>query len=265
MSGQLERSNWPDFFLVYTAISFTASGKVEFMRVIPLILLLIALSGCGRYFHTPLQPSEQQGDGMTLNDDGSITFTRDRLSINLKPMTDDELNRLSAASADPSLNPYTFGTWKAPGDEHTPARFTVFRLKVNNYQYPKIQIDPLEASISTTNSRYYESLSYADLYNYYRAFWLGRTGQGRQAFQTRTDALKRTLYSDALIFSGNEEQGFLVFPTLHDDVRDIDVLIKNVALRFDYANEPIETLDLSFSFSRDILQGYSAAMAQPRN
>ena len=83
---------------------------------------------------------------MTLNDDGSITFTRDRLSINLKPMTDDELNRLNAASADPSLNPYTFGEWTAPGDEHTPPRFTIFRLTVNNYQYPKIQIDPLSAT-----------------------------------------------------------------------------------------------------------------------
>ena len=52
--------------------------------------------------------------------------------------------------------------------------------------------------------------------------------------------------SDALIFSGNEEQGFVVFPTLHDDVSDIRVQIKDIALRFDYANAPIETLDLHF-------------------
>ena len=236
------------------------------MRGLHLILLLsLAFSGCGRYFHTPLQPSERQDEGMTLNDDGSITYTRDRLSINLKPMTDGELNRLTTASSDLSLNPYTFGEWKAPGDEHTPPRFTVFRLTVNNYQYPKIQIDPHSAHITTGNSRYYESLSYSDLYNYYRAFWLGRTGQGREAFQTRTDAIKRTLYSDALIFSGNEEQGFIVFPTLHDDVSDIQVFIKDVALRFDYANVPIETLDLSFSFHRDILQGYTPETAQQRN
>ena len=73
------------------------------------LFIALACSSCGRYFHTPIEPTAQQEEGMTLNDDGSITFTRDRLSINLKPMTDDELNRLNAASADPSLNPYTFG------------------------------------------------------------------------------------------------------------------------------------------------------------
>ena len=236
------------------------------MRGLYLILFVaLACSSCGRYFHTPLEPTARQEEGMTLNDDGSITFTRDRLSINLKPMTDDELNRLNAASTDPSLNPYTFGEWTAPGDEHTPPRFTIFRLTVNNYQYPKIQIDPLSATVTTKNERYYEALSYSDLYNYYRTFWIGRTGQGREAFQARTDALKRTLYSNALIFSGNEEQGFVVFPTLHDDVSDIRVQIKDIALRFDYANAPIETLDLHFSFHRDILQGKTPETAQPRN
>ena len=33
-----------------------------------------------------------------------------------------------------------------------------------------------------------------------------------------------------------------MFPTLHDDVSDIQVQIKDIALRFDYANVPIETI-----------------------
>ena len=94
-----------------------------------------------------------------------------------------------------------------------------FRLKVNNYQFPKVKIDPLNAHITTANTRQYAALSYAQLYQYFRSFWLGRTGQGRKTFQARTDALKRTLYSGALVFSGNEEQGYLVFPVLDDDVR----------------------------------------------
>ncbi|MDE2703957.1 MAG: hypothetical protein OXI35_02745, partial [Gemmatimonadota bacterium] len=89
----------------------------------------------------------------------------------------------------------------------------------------------------------------------------GRTGQGRKTFQARTDALKRTMYSGALVFSGNEEQGYLVFPVLDDDVRAIQVHIENIVLRFDYADDPVEAIDLSFSFQRDTLQGYDPSAA----
>ena len=222
--------------------------------------LLLTLLACGRYFHTPLQPASHQAEGMIVNDDGSITYALDRLSIELKPMTDAELNRL-APGPDLSDNPYTFGDWTAPGDEWTPPRFTVFRLKVNNYQFPKVKIDPLNAHITAANTRQYEALSYAQLYHYFRSYWLGRTGQGRKIFQARTDALKRTLYSGALVFSGSEEQGYLVFPVLDDDVRAIQVKIDNIVLRFDYADAPLEAIDLSFSFQRDTLQGYDPSAA----
>ena len=68
-----------------------------------------------------------------------------------------------------------------------------------------------------------------------------------------------------MIFSGNEEQGYLVFPILADDVTEVLVHIENIALRFDYADAPIETIDLSFAFSRDILQGHTRATAVRRN
>ena len=55
------------------------------------LLLTLLVGACGRYFHTPLQPASRQAEGMTVNDDGSITYALDRLSINLKPMTDEEL------------------------------------------------------------------------------------------------------------------------------------------------------------------------------
>jgi hypothetical protein len=228
-------------------------------------LLTLLTASCGRYFHTDLQPVDQQSAGMSIDDDGSITYELDRLSINLKPMTDAELNRMAATNSNLALNPYTFGDWKKPGDDETPPRFTVFRLKVNNYQYPKVIIDPIKAHISTTNSREYGALSFAQLYTYYRAYWQGRTGQGRKSFQTRTDILKRTLYNGAIIFSGNEEQGFIVFPVLDDDVNTIQVHLEDIALRFNFADEPVETIDLSFSFHRDILQGYTPASATRLN
>ena len=145
------------------------------------------------------------------------------------------------------------------------AGFTVFRLEVGNYQYPKIMLDPPNASVTTANNRTYGSLSYANLYEYYQAYFQGRTGRARAEFRTRTDLLKRTMYRAALVFSGMDGEGYLVFPLLHDDVRRIVVHIEDVALRFNYADLPVETVDLSFSFERDMRQGYIPMDAVIRN
>lgn len=229
---------------------------------------LLLLGACGRYFPTPLQPTERQAEGMATNDDGSVTYVLDRLKITLKPMTDAELNRqfgTASVGEAASVNPYTFGDWTLPGEDWTPPRFTVFRLQVDNYQFPKVMVDPLLATITTGNSRRYGALSYAQLYDYYRAHWQGRTGQGRIDFRSRTDVLKQTLYSGAFVFSGTDESGYVVFPVLAADVRDLEVHLEDVAVRFNYADVPVETLDLTFSFHRDVLRGYTAAAAVRQN
>ena len=41
----------------------------------------------------------------------------------------------------------------------------------------------------------------------------------------------------------------------------IQVHIENIVLRFDYADDPLEAIDLSFSFQRDTLQGYDPSAA----
>ena len=82
--------------------------------------------------------------------------------------------------------------------------------------------------------------------------------------QARTRGSGIVLY-DALVFSGNEEQGYLVFPVLDDDVDEIEVHIQNIALRFDYTDAPVESIDLSFAFQRDILQGRTQTTAVRRN
>jgi hypothetical protein len=225
--------------------------------LLPAVLLL---SACGRYFAGPLQPADTQAEGMTVNDDGSVTYHLDRLEITLKPMTDAQLNRQFATVSQggaASLNPYTFGDWTAPGDDWTPPRFTVFRLQVGNYQFPKILLDPLKTCITTGNNRTYGPVTYAQLYDYYRTYWQGRTGQGRTDFRARTDILKRTLYPGEIVFSGLEKEGFLVFPVLHDDVTDIRVFIEDIAVRFNYQEIPVETIDLGFSFERDVHRGFT--------
>lgn len=196
---------------------------------------------------------------MMVNDDGSVTYTLDRLAITLQPMTDAQLNRQFAGVSDlggESTNPYTFGNWKRAGDQWTPPRFTVFLLTVSNYQYPKVLVDPLKASITTANNRRYEAFSFAQLEEYYRAYWLGRTGQGRDRFEDRTDLLRRTLYSNAMVFSGQEASGYLAFPALHDDVEKIQVHVEDIALRFNYAGQPVESVDITVSFEREVFRGY---------
>lgn len=221
-----------------------------------LVALLLA-TACGRFFPSELRPTDSQIDGMSVNDDGSITYDLDRLSITLKPMTDAELNRQfdsESTGGAASVNPYTFGDWTKPGDSHTPPRFTVFRVEVGNYQYPKVLLDPRRMQITTANDRTYDPLSFGDLYDYYRAHWVGRTGKGRADFRTRTDILKQTMYPNAVVFSGSDEQGYVVFPVLHDDVLDLQLHIRDVAVRFNYADEPVETIDLTFTFERDVVQ-----------
>ena len=233
--------------------------------LLPAVLLL---SACGRYFAGPLLPADAQPEGMTVNDDGSVTYQLDRLEITLRPMTDAQLNRqfaLASRAGGASLNPYTFGDWTAPGDDWTPPRFTVFRLQVGNYQFPKVLLDPLNTYITTGNNRTYGPVTYAQLYDYYRTYWQGRTGRGRTDFRARTDILKRTLYPGEIVFSGLEKEGFLVFPVLHDDVTDIRVFIEDIAVRFNYQEIPVETIDLSFSFERDVLRGFTPEDATPLN
>lgn len=233
-----------------------------------ILAALLSLNACGRYFPTALQPIPEQAEGMEVNDDGSVTYHLGRLDVSVRPMTDAELNRqfpaASTGGAD-AVNPYTFSDWTNAGEEWTPPRFTVFRVTVSNYEFPKVRLDPRRMSIATANNRSYEPLDYSALYNYYRSHWQGNTGEGRVDFRNRTDLLKRTLYSGATVFSGRDEDGYVVFPRLADDVTHIRVHIRNLAVRFDYADLPTETVDLSFAFSRDILRGYTPGDAVASN
>ena len=49
-----------------------------------------------------------------------------------------------------------------------------------------------------------------------------------------------------------DTEGYVVFSKIHDDVSAITVRIPEFGLRYNYRNEPVETVDLSFRFKRDI-------------
>ena len=60
------------------------------------------------------------------------------------------------------------------------------------------------------------------------------------------------MFKNEEIFSGQEADGFVVFPALHHDVSDVEVQVHDVVLRFDFRNEPVESTDINYRFVRDI-------------
>jgi len=221
-------------------------------------LAALVLCACGRYFPGPLHPAEQQNPGMQVSDDGTVTYTRGRLAVSLRPMTDDQLNRQFSkysTAGGKSTNPYTYGNWTPMGETWTPSRFTVFWLKISNYEYPKVRLDPTRITIQTTNRRRYRALRLDELSEYYRAYALGLAGNAWARFQEQVDILRRTLYADAPVFSGQEAEGYIAFPPLDEDVVQLTVTVPDIAVRFNYADEPVETVDLQYIFARDVARG----------
>ncbi|MEW6755123.1 MAG: hypothetical protein AB1505_29695 [Candidatus Latescibacterota bacterium] len=216
--------------------------------------------GCGRYFAGPIRPVSEAGQqGMEVRDDGSVVYVKERLEIGVRPMTDAELNRQFAAQSSKGLestNPYTYANSVPMGEDHTPQRFTVFELRAKNYSFPKVMVDVQEARISTANGRRYDALGLATLDVYYRAPAVAYSGNTYHRYRERSDLLRRTMWANEFLFSGQERVGYLVFPVLADDVTAFAVQVPRVGLRFDYRDVPVEEVDLGFSFERQVYKGY---------
>ena len=68
--------------------------------------------------------------------------------------------------------------------------------------------------------------------------------------------LKRTMFQEQIIFSGQESEGFVVFPSLAPDVKEFSIHVRGIALRYNYRDEPVETKDLIFHFQREVFKGF---------
>ncbi len=241
------------------------------MSILVTAVITVAVQiGCGgqlgmRRFAGPVEPVAPQASAeMTVGDDRGITYTQGRLEINLRPLTDEILNRqLAAYAPDKSsfylnpyefdLNPFTYGDYTPPESRSPTKRFTVFNLKVKNYEYPKVLLDPGKIRLVASNGREYEALSLAAMVEYYWPYAIAYAGNTYLKFEERKDLLTRTLYKrEQPIFSGQDYSGFVVFPPLHKDVTDFVITIDGVAVRFDFRNEPVETVDLAYQFNREV-------------
>ena len=196
---------------------------------------------------------------MAVQDDGTVTFIKDRLEISLRPMTDEELNRQFPDFTGDGVeaeNPYTHNGWVNPETGQTPTRFTVFLLGVKNYAYPKVLVDPATIRLTSTSGREYKPFTSIELDDYYLAYATGYAGNKYKLYNARRDILRQTMYQRDLVFSGQEQSGYIVLPRLHHDVSSIRILIEDVGLRFDYLNEPTEFADIEYAFHREIGRDY---------
>ena len=242
-------------------------------RILLVLSLAAVLSSAGcayRYYATPLKPlgEAQQGAGRAVADDGTVTFTKGRLDVSLRPMTDEELNRQFSAfshSGPRSTNPFTFGDSKVFRTDDTPQRFTVFRLKVQNYEYPKVLIDPSKIYLTTQNGRKYYALTLNQLRVYYRRYLLGGAegntdyeilGNLNEEQNNRETTLIRTLFPAEQIFSAQEKEGYIVFKPLAPDVDQVMVHIPDAVVRFDYKGDPSEFIEVTAQFDREIGRVY---------
>ena len=233
------------------------------------VFLGILAAGCGlklgyRHFAGPVVPAAEHEEQFTVGDDRSITFVRGRLEVTMLPLTTEMINRqLSSHSESPAgfsrpnpyvtpTNPYSYGDWTPLGEGTSPDRFTLFVLKVKNYAYPKVRIDPSGIEIVAPNGRRYPSLTLSALVEYYWPYAVAYSGNNHRQLRERTDVLRRTLYRDDMVFSGQEKQGFVVFEPLHRDVEDFTLHIHGMQLRFDYRGDPIETVDIAYRFDREV-------------
>ena len=234
-----------------------------------LLLALIALAGCGlkfgyRHFTGPVEPAKTAAENYVIGDDRSITFVKDRLEVMMLPMSPEALNRqFSAISEAPAgfilpnphvtaTNPYTYGDWTPPGEDRAPTRFTVFMVKVKNYAYPKVRLNPAGIELVSPNGRHYQALSLLALTEYYWPYAQAYSGNARKAFKERRDLLRRTMFVDDMIFSGQEQEGYLVFPQLDRDVEEFTLWIRDMVLRFDFRDAPVEMVDIPYEFQREV-------------
>ncbi len=219
-------------------------------RLSCLLLALVTLWGCSyHYVAGPLGPSEAQGEGMTIADDGSLTFGQGRLEVTLRPMTDGELDRRTQAVG--GVSPYTYEDVVFE-DGLARSRFTVFLLSVKNYEFPKVVIDPAQVELIAANGRHYWTLNRQQLETYFRSYATGYRGNEYSDFQERMDVLNGTMYTDDAVFSGQENEGYVVFPVLHEDVGAVEVVVHDAALRFDFRDVPAEVVDIGYRFERKV-------------
>ncbi|MFA6111584.1 MAG: hypothetical protein WDA75_22725 [Candidatus Latescibacterota bacterium] len=153
-----------------------------------------------------------------------------------------------------NLNPFTYGTRIDNDKGYVPDRFTVFELEVNNIALPKVGLDPRKATLVTDRGARLGSwaVKRGEATNTFEEYYRTRRGAGgndQDWYRQRISIAERSLYNgDRSVFKGERNRGKLVFELLPEDVRWVQLELRDVVLRFDADGLPMEVRDLAFRF-----------------
>ena len=219
-----------------------------------------------------LVPRSDLGPGYTLGEDETIAYAVEGLRVEVRYMTDRALNALwpqESSQGPHSYNAYTYGDYVDPQTGYVRNRFTVFAVSVYNLGFPKVELQPLQSRL-TTNRRGEELTPYGittgsaahSFESYYRAL-KGVTGNEDYRFDMRMGQVLTSNYGvGEKIYKGENYSGFIVFDPLADEVEEVRLHIRDFILKFNAFDQPLQTFDMDFRFSRQIEQSALASRTQ---
>lgn len=211
-----------------------------------------------------LMPVEEGEERFHLSEDGTMSYVLEGLRIDVKHMSDPELNALFPEESTQglhSINPYTFGDYVDPAVGYARNRFTVFEVTVTNLDFASVELQPLACRVTTNRPgellKAYgvESGSAPSSFeSYYRAR-TGQSGNEDYRFNMRMGLVRTTCFAvGERILKGEQHSGFVVFDPLAAEVQEAKLHIRDFILKFNAFGKPLETVDVTFRFERIVQQ-----------
>jgi len=88
--------------------------------------------------------------------------------------------------------------------------------------------------------------------SYYKAL-RGQSGNEFYRFNQRIGLVRGKAYGlDEMIFKGEQYEGLVTLDALHDDVKEVKLVLNDIVLRFDAYDRPADMTTVSFYFDRNI-------------
>ena len=224
------------------------------------------VSGCiifppNIHFSSYMEPAGkgQQDESYRTEEDGSISYAIEGLRLNVRCLTDAELNELlpeDSVRGKYSTNPYTYGDYVDGDVGHTPNRFTTFRVSVFNQTFAKVELDPLEAVLHTDQGEVLHAYGipstspHNSFERYYRGL-RGQSGNEFYRFEVRMGHVRSLNYAENQpVFKGENHNGLIAFDALDPEVKSARLVLKEFALKFDEFGNVIEAINCQFDFDR---------------
>lgn len=182
----------------------------------------------------------------------------DGVKIEVEQLTDPMLNALFPEISNKgefSTNPYTYGNWMDMEKGYTPAKFTVFNIRVFNYTQPKVELDPRKIELRLDNGGVLKSYGldqYDDPPNMERYLIAnqGSSGNERRRFKDKIGKAKQTMFILDPVFKGKTTEGLIVFDPLPPEIKTLDVVLRDVVLKYDANDWPFDVRTLVIPFKR---------------